>query len=278
MIDLHTHTNESDGSFSPEQLVGEATRIGLEALAITDHDTFTGYDQARPHAARAGLELLCGIELATKYRGSSVHLLAYFLTNPPAAAFREWIVSMQTARRERNQELAAKLCAAGVPVTLDELGVRGRKLIARPHFAALMVRKGYVKSTEEAFDKYLDESAACYVPREEPSFEEAVSHIRAGGGLPVLPHPNRIRASPTKLEEFIAEMRSMGLEGIEVYHSDHSPEQTQFYAALARKYDLKISGGSDFHGTAKPRVALGTGIGENLNVPYRVLEDLRALR
>ncbi len=275
MIDLHSHTTESDGSLTPQALIGEAARAKLEALAITDHDTFAGYDTAIPHAARAGLQLVCGIELATKYRGRSVHLLAYFLNHAPSPEFRDWIVSLQVERRKRNGELIEKLSAAGMPLTLEELAARGRKLIARPHFAALMVAKGYVRSTEEAFDKYLDEAGCCYVALEPSEFAEAVAHIQDGGGLAVLPHPNRIRASAAELETFVEEMRGMGLAGIEVYHSDHSRGQTAQYLAIARKFGLKISGGSDFHGAPKPRVALGTGIGGNLNVPYRVLEELR---
>jgi 3',5'-nucleoside bisphosphate phosphatase len=275
MIDLHSHTTESDGSLTPQELIAEAARVKLEALAITDHDTFAGYDTAVPHAARAGLELVCGIELATKYRARSVHLLAYFLSHPPSPEFRDWIVSLQVERRKRNGELIDKLNAAGMPLTLEELTVRGRKLIARPHFAALMVAKGYVRSTEEAFDKYLDEAGCCYVPLDASEFAEAVAHIHAGGGMAVLPHPNRIRASAAEFESYVNEMHGMGLGGIEVYHSDHSPAQTAQYLALARKFGLKISGGSDFHGAPKPRVALGTGIGGNLNVPYRILEELR---
>ncbi len=275
MIDLHSHTTESDGSLTPEQLVAEAGRVGLEALAITDHDTFAGFDQAQPHASRAGLELVCGIELATRFRDRSVHLLGYFLHHPPTPRFREWIGELQKERIKRNQELIDKLRAAGMPITLDELALRGRKLLARPHFAALMVAKGYVRSSEEAFAKYLDESGACYVPLQSSPFEEAVAQIRAGGGLAVLPHPNRIRATCDELANFVAQMRAAGLGGIEVYHSDHSPRQVECYSSLARKLDLKISGGSDFHGTPKPRVALGTGIAGNLHIPYNILEALR---
>jgi len=272
MIDLHTHTTESDGTLSPEQLVAEGRRIGLQALAITDHDTFGGYDAV---SANAGLELICGIELATRFRGRSVHLLGYFLHDAPSHEFREWVVSLQQGRTERNRELVERLCAAGMPVTLEEIARRGRTLIARPHFAAVMVEKGYVKSADEAFDKYLDESGACFVPREEAPFENAVARIRAGGGIAVLPHPNRIRGSAAELENMIAEMRAMGLDGIEVYHSDHSADQVRLYLSIAARLQLRISGGSDFHGAAKPRVALGTGINENLNIAYEILEKLR---
>lgn len=276
MIDLHTHTDESDGTLSPDQLVAEAARTGLEALAITDHDTFAGFDRARAPAAAQHLELLCGIELSTKFRGQSVHLLAYFLRESPSAGFCDWVASLQDGRRRRNQELVEKLCSAGMPITMDEVARRGRKLVARPHFAAVMMEKGYAQSIDEAFDKFLDEDGSCFVPRDEPAFHDAVSRIRAGGGIPVLPHPNRIRADAPQLEQFVEEMTCAGLAGIEVYHSDHTPAQRELYASLARQFHLKISGGSDFHGAAKPRVALGTGIETNLNIPYEILNQLRA--
>jgi predicted metal-dependent phosphoesterase TrpH len=275
MIDLHTHTDESDGTFTPEQLVNEAARIGLEALAITDHDTFTGYDLAVPHAARRGLELVCGIELSTRYHDRSVHLLAYFLKNQPDDEFRQWVVSLQSGRQRRNEALVEKLCSQRMPVTFAELAVHGRKLIARPHFAAVMTERGYVSSREEAFEKYLDESGSCFVSREEPSFAEVVSRIRACGGLPVLPHPVRLKTTRNNLETVVSEMCESGLAGIEAYHSDHSEDEMDFYASIARRFKIAVTGGSDFHGGAKPRVSLGTGIGGRLKVHYRILDELR---
>lgn len=277
MIDLHTHTDESDGTFAPDQLVAEASRIGLEALAVTDHDTFTGFEGARPFAEKSGLELLCGIELSTKFRGQSVHLLAYFLRASPTPGFGDWVISLQEGRRQRNVELIEKLCSAGMPITMEDVARRGRKLVARPHFAAAMIEKGYAQSIDEAFDKYLDEAGSCYVPRDEPLFHDAVSRVRDGGGIAVLPHPNRIKASNRQLDDFLDEMACAGLGGIEVYHSDHTPAQRDLYAALARKYKLKVSGGSDFHGAAKPKVALGSGIANNLAIPYEILKQLREL-
>jgi predicted metal-dependent phosphoesterase TrpH len=140
-----------------------------------------------------------------------------------------------------------------------------------------MVEKGYVSSIQQAFDQYLDESGACFVSRDEPEFGEAMGRILSGGGLPVLPHPRRVTTSRDVLEERVREMREMGLRGIEVYHSDHSQAEAEFYASLARRHALAVTGGSDFHGAAKPLVALGTGIGENLDVPRCFLDDLRRM-
>jgi predicted metal-dependent phosphoesterase TrpH len=277
MIDLHTHTDQSDGTLSPRELVEEAARVGLDALAITDHDTFAGYEQAQEHAARASLDLICGVELSTKYRGRSVHLLAYFLKQEPALEFRNWVATLQGSRDRRNLDLVERLHERGVDISIEEVSRRAGKIVGRPHFAAAIVEKGYVSSVQEAFDEYLDESGACFVARDEPAFEVAIAQILAAGGLPVLPHPGRVAAIYSVLEEDVTRMRDAGLGGIEVYHSDHSPSDRAFYAELAGRLGLAVTGGSDFHGAAKPRIALGTGIDGNLNVPRSILTELRRL-
>jgi predicted metal-dependent phosphoesterase TrpH len=287
MIDLHAHTNESDGTFSPTELLAEADRIGLEALAITDHDTFSGYDQAASYqagrggqAGRAGgfsMDLICGIELCTSYRGRTVHLLAYFLNHAPAQEFRDWVKTLEASRLRRNLDLARELCARGLHVTLEEVSARGGRIVARPHFAALMVAKGYVASVQEAFEQYLDESGMCFVPRQDPEFEIAVDRILAAGGFPVLPHPVRVSAIRRNAEEELIRMRGMGLRGLEVHHSDHSASDVALYATLASRLGLAATGGSDFHGAAKPAVALGTGVQGNVNVPKLVLDQLRRI-
>jgi 3',5'-nucleoside bisphosphate phosphatase len=277
MIDLHTHTNESDGTFTPAALVAEAARIGLEALAISDHDTFAGYEQALPHARAADLDLVCGIELSTKLRGRSVHLLGYFFGDPPALDFREWLERMQASRRDRNRRMVERLRALDVEITLQEVEAKGRSITGRPHFAKVLLEKGYVKSMQQAFDDYLDESAKGYVYRVEASLEEGIQRIAAAGGLPSIAHPVRLPAALGSTAELIAEMRAMGLQGIEVYHSDHSPAHATEYLALAKKLNLAVTGGSDFHGAAKPHIRLGSGHNGNLNIPLRVLDELRAL-
>lgn len=274
LIDLHTHTDESDGTVSPVALLELASTMGLDAVAITDHDTFAGYDRAACFA-QSDVELICGIELSTSYRGKSVHLLGYFLNQGPSSEFREWILGMQRARRSRNERLVERLQSMGFDITLNEVIARGRNLPGRPHFAAIMLEKGYVESIQQAFDLYLDESGSCYVSRNEPEFEEAVCRIIAAGGLPSLPHPGRITRDPWMLEEFLQEMRGMGLRAIEVYHSQHSDLDLAIYRSLAERLALAITGGSDFHGATKPNIQLGTGLDGNLNIPPIVLERLR---
>ena len=197
MIDLHSHTTASDGTYSPAQLVDEARRIGVRILGITDHDTFSGYDQALPLARQSGLELVCGIELSTKLHGHSVHLLGYFLDAFHDAdglgVFRRWIGDLQASRRERNVRLIARLRELGLEITLEEVQARGGEMTGRPHFAQVLIEKGYVSNLQQAFDEYLDESAKGYVTRREPQFAEAVKHIRDAGGIASLAHPVRIR-------------------------------------------------------------------------------------
>ena len=283
MIDLHSHTNESDGTYSPAELVDAALKLGLDALAITDHDTFAGYDLAAPIAAERGLDLVCGVEVNSRMsheenggeRRWDVHLLGYFLHDPPSAAFRDWLLELLTSRRQRNITLARKLQFMGIDITLGEVE-SSPTLTGRPHFARVLVNKGYASSTDEAFRQYLGEEAPGFVHRDSPHTAVSIQQINTGGGLPVLAHPIRLGIRDHQQEEeFISELRDAGLRGLEVYHSDHRPADVERYAALAEKLKLAVTGGSDFHGAAKPNIQLGTGANGNLNVSRKVLEDLR---
>jgi predicted metal-dependent phosphoesterase TrpH len=272
LIDLHSHTDESDGSYSSAQLVDAARAAGVTTLGITDHDTFAGYDAARGPAARAGIDLVCGIELSTKLHGHSVHLLGYFFQPNGLAPFRDWVREMQASRRERNVRLAARLRELGFDITVAEAEARGRGMTGRPHFAQLMVEKGYVSNFRQAFDDYLDESAKGYVHRREPQFSESVKRIREAGGIASLAHPIRVKVD---VSATLPELCAAGLNAIEAYHSDHGPREVALFLGLAQKHGLLVTGGSDFHGAAKPEVMLGTGAAGNLAVPPEVLERLR---
>jgi predicted metal-dependent phosphoesterase TrpH len=282
VIDLHSHTNESDGTYTPGELVGIAMERGVEALAISDHDTFAGFDQALPLARSRGLELVCGIELSTRVPGTkvrTVHLLGYFLHQPPTADFRDWLNELIEGRRDRNQRLITSLRDRGVDIELGEVEKLGRTLTGRPHFARVLIQKGYVSSFDEAFRRYLGETAPSYVERFAPYVVDAIQRVIDAGGLPVLAHPIRLGLRDQGAEEqFIGELRDGGLRGIEVFHSDHRPADMERYAGIAHKYNLAVSGGSDFHGEVKPQISLGTGHNGNLNIPKSVLEELRAFK
>ena len=275
MIDLHSHTNASDGTCSPAELIAEAARAGVGTLGITDHDTLAGYDAALELARAAGIELVCGIELSTKLHGRSVHLLGYFLEPGSMDGFRDWVIGQQASRRERNGRLAARLRELGMDITLEEAEARGRGMTGRPHFAQIMVEKGYVTNLRQAFDLYLDESAKGYVYRQEPSFAEGVEHIRRSGGIASLAHPVRVHGDVPSL---MPELCRAGLAAIEAYHSDHDRQDTELYLDLARRYGLLVTGGSDFHGEVKPEVHLGTGCAGNLRIPPDLMEQLQRAR
>jgi len=278
MIDLHSHTDRSDGTFTPAELVAEARRVALQGLAITDHDTFAGYDTARPLAEAASIELICGIELSTRYQGGSVHLLGYFPNTAPSGEFRAWLEFILEGRRDRNRRLIAKLQSLGVDITLAEVEKAGRTLTGRPHFARLLVEKGYATDIQNAFDQYLDESAKGFVHRQEVAMGEALERILKAGGVPSLAHPVRVAKNNwDKLAEYVEDLAGMGLRAIEVFHSDHSPENVAYYRSLAKRFKLGMTGGSDFHGANKPSISLGTGKNGNLHVPDDVLENLKSL-
>jgi predicted metal-dependent phosphoesterase TrpH len=268
LIDLHSHTDQSDGILSPSELVAAARREGIDVLGITDHDTFAGYDQAVPLARGSGVELVCGIELSTKLHGHSVHLLGYFFHPESLDDFRQWVLDMQASRRERNVRLAARLQELGLDVTLEEAEARGRGMTGRPHFAQILLEKGYVSDLRQAFDLYLDESAKGYVHRREPQFAESVRRIRDAGGIASLAHPIRVNGDvPALLPELCAD----GLNAIEAYHSDHGPAEVALYLGLARRHNLLVTGGSDFHGPDKPGVRLG-----DARVPPEIYDRLKS--
>jgi predicted metal-dependent phosphoesterase TrpH len=280
-IDLHSHTNESDGSLTPEELITLAHQTGLRALAITDHDTFAGHQKAIRFAQALNLELVCGIELNTRMskdsglRSRSVHTLAYFLSGEPPESFTEWLENEQAERRRRNKRLSEKLQSDGIDVTLDEVEARGRSLAGRPHFARILVEKGYARNADEAFGRFLGEEAPSFVPRESKTAEEVIAIVRSAGGAPVVAHPIRLGLGREEERELLIRYRDAGLVGLEAYHSEHPPALQAYYHQLAAELGLQPTGGSDFHGSIKPEIELGTGIDGNVRVPLEFLEGLR---
>jgi 3',5'-nucleoside bisphosphate phosphatase len=293
MIDLHTHTTASDGSVPPPDLIRLALQRGLEALAITDHDTLEGCDEGAPVAAELGVELIVGIELSTRFepelvelikpwlgsrRIPSIHLLGYFVAVAPPASFRSWILGHQESRRKRNRELVEKLRGFGFDITLEEVSKLGGKLTGRPHFAEFLLRKGYVKNRQEAFDLYLADTAQAAVEREEPGLLESIGVLRQSLGMPVLAHPVRLPLGdhPDALRALLEALCRAGLQGLEVWHSEHSAAQQALYEDLARSFGLEATGGSDFHGSHKPSIELGSGINGNICIPKAQLDSMRA--
>ncbi|WP_321475029.1 PHP domain-containing protein [uncultured Paludibaculum sp.] len=282
MIDLHTHTDRSDGSTAPEDLVRQAVAEGLQALGIADHDTLAGYEAAGPAAAACGLELICAVELSTRpnecrqpgKRERSVHVLGYWLLEPPTTEFRCWLETQQASRRRRNVDLLTKLRELGVSITLEDAEVYGRNQVGRPHIARVLCDKGYVSTIQEAFDVYLADEAKAAVERDEPTLEEGIRLIQESGGMSSLAHPVRLPQRGADLFRLVQRLVEAGLQGIEVHHSEHSPADCAEYAEIARRFDLIPTGGSDFHGDNKPGIRLGHGINGNAMLPYSFLEQM----
>ncbi len=264
-VDLHTHSTASDGTRSPAEVVALADEAGLAALALTDHDTTSGLAEARAAAAdRPGLRLVPGVEVSARYTGGTMHILGLGI-DENAPALRRLLASFIGARDDRNPKILAKLQAIGIDVDMDDvLGAAesfdpGRAhVIGRMHIAEAIRVKGYAQSIQDAFARYLGNGGAAFVDKERLEPREVIEGIVAGGGAAVLAHPVQLNLRDgQELEDYVRRLAAAGLGGIEVYHPDHSPERTRRYLDLARRLGLLVTGGSDFHGTAKPGVSLG---------------------
>ncbi|HEX5235069.1 MAG TPA: PHP domain-containing protein [Silvibacterium sp.] len=275
LIDLHCHTTFSDGSLTPAALLDHALNTGVRVLAITDHDTIQAYGAIREQACRRGVVLLCGVEMSTHLEGfeRSVHLLGYFPAEPEAA-FSDWLLHLQQGRAKRNTELLTRLQQLGLKIEWDEVSALAQRQVGRPHFAQVLLRKGYVATMKEAFTRYLGEGGLAWVERDEPTLASAIENVQSAGGMASLAHPVRISHDRQFVDRVVADHAPLGLEALECFHSEHSEEDVQFMLSLAHKYGLNATGGSDFHGNPKPEVDLGTGRGGNVRVPWYVAEQL----
>lgn len=275
MIDLHAHTTASDGSLTPAELVALARERGLRALGVTDHDTTGGLAEAMTAGVASGVEVVPGVELSVEYSHGQFHLLGY-LIDLTASVLPDRLADLQHRRATRNERMIARMQEGGLPITMaDVVAEAGGGLVGRPHMALALVRKGVVASTQEAFDRYLGAGCPFNIPKERLSPEEAIDLIHRAGGRAVLAHPYTIRLEGEAFAAEIARLRDLGLDGIEAYYSQHSPEQTAAFLDLARRLGLRVTGGSDFHGRSKPHVHLGV-VHEGRPLPYAVLEALRA--
>ena len=277
MIDLHVHSNISDGTLSPSQVVDLAVNAGLKVIALTDHDTIHGIPEALAQAKRYQQEgvnftLIPGVELSVGYKKKDVHILGLFI-DYHNEAFLSLLHNMVNEREERNRKMVANFQKADIAITTEELKEESLDaVITRAHFAKLLVRKGYVSSTKEAFEKYLDEEGPYYVNRRYITPEQAVEAILQANGVPILAHPMLYELPEEELEQLVSRLKGHGLQGIETIYSTYSPLEEQKVRDLAVKYQLKITGGSDFHGEVKPDISIGVGRG-NLVIPDELLEQ-----
>lgn len=266
--DLHCHTTASDGLLSPEELVSLASRIGLKGIAITDHDTIEGWQEAEEAGGIYKVQILKGIELNTNSQGKEVHILGYELDASSPSLLTK-LNYLKEARDLRMQEILRRLGQEGIQLTKEEVRTFAQGgSIGRPHIAQALLEKGYIQSIQEGFERYIGAGAPAYVPSYKLTPEEGIEVIRSARGIPVLAHPGMQR-----LEEKIPAWVELGLQGIEVSHSKHRPEDEALYRTIAGKYKLIMTGGSDFHGEArKPGVELG-----HWGVPLSVLLDIKKL-
>jgi len=287
-VDLHTHTTASDGTCCPRELVERARRRGLAAVAITDHDTVAAVPEAEEAGRALGVEAVAGLEVSAHYRpatpvvGGVLHILGY-LIDPGDEALQRALAWVQERRRERNPEMIRRLRDLGIDLSLDEVvaqvgGPTGHAgpptgmLIGRPHIARALVERGVVSSVNEAFQRYLRQGGPAYVEKEKLAPRAAIGVIRGAGGIAVLAHPAQLGLDADSLEQEVLALVADGIEGIECYYPSHTPQQAAHYVELARRFGLAVTGGSDYHGDAKPGGLAEIG---PTTVPYRLLEALR---
>lgn len=279
-VDLHTHSTKSDGSYTPTELVDYAITKGLCAVALTDHDTIDGLDEALAHAkaltqaGKPSIEVIPGIEFSTEYEKKDVHVVGLYISYG-APAFHSRLREFVDSRINRNIKMCRNLQSAGIDITFDKLQAENPgAVITRAHYAAYLFEHGYVKSRQDAFSQYLGDHTKYFVPREKVTPAQAVSLILEAGGVPILAHPPLYHMGQTRLDKLVGALKDAGLMGIEAVYCSYTNQDERDMRRLAQKYGLLLSGGSDFHGANKPGLDLGTGYGK-LFVPEEYLDRIK---
>ncbi len=287
MIDLHTHSRVSDGSETPGRVVALAAEAGCSAVALTDHDSLAGLDEARRAAAGAGVRLVPGCEVSCRKPAppsgappieGSVHVLVYFV-EPGTGPLPAELVALRQDRAARNRALLARLVELGTGVRWEDVvAAAGDEAgIGRPHFARALVASGAAESVDDAFDRWLADGRPGYVPKARLEAADVARLAHESGGVAVLAHPFSTGLAPPTLERMVAGLADEGLDGIEAVYSSYTPDQRAWLRRLARRHGLVATGGSDFHGSFKPGLFVGSGRGD-LQVPDELLEDLESRR
>jgi hypothetical protein len=279
-IDLHIHSDASDGTVSPIEILRMADRDRLAAVAITDHDTVEGVHRALAHGIPPSVGFLTGIEVSAAPPegiplGGSLHILGYGF-RPDDPPLNRMLSTLREARRNRNPGIMAQLDRLGIGLTMDDLTERFRDdaQIGRPHIARLLVEHGVAASIDDAFDRYLGKGCPAFVDKYRIPCHRAIGIIRDAGGIAVLAHPGLLKLPETAhVQDIVEALVAQGLQGIEIEYPGHTPSQKERYRALARRHGLLETGGSDFHGEVKPEIRIGTGRGD-LAVPYRCYEQI----
>jgi 3',5'-nucleoside bisphosphate phosphatase len=264
--DLHLHTNFSDGTFTPEELVLQAQKHGLACIALTDHDTVEGCAATAKACATGGIEFIPGTELTAEHNDTELHLLGYFLDTQNNKLLTE-IAKFQTVRQNRIHEMVARINGLGVPLEAGSVfALANCKSPGRPHVARAMVKAGLVKNLDEAFERFLKKGRPAWVPKSKISALEAIELIHQAGGLAVMAHPGLNRT-----DEIIPALVEAGMDGIECFHTKHSTQMSERYLEIADKFHLLVTGGSDCHGFSKNKPLIGT-----VKLPYEHVEKMKA--
>ncbi len=278
-IDLHIHSSNSDGTLSPHEILKLAEHLNLSVISITDHDSIDGIKELMQSKTSSPVKLLAGVEISTSppdflAKSGSLHILGYAIKTDHTALSKV-LDKLQKARKERNPKIIKKLNQIGIDLSMDEVCQNsGSGQLGRPHIAALMIKKGFTNSINDAFDKYLANGRPAYIEKYKVDCKKAISTIHCAGGVSVLAHPGLLKITDqTLFEKLIQHLKDMGLMGIEAYYSEHNKQQTAYYIGVAERYNLIITGGSDFHGSLKPDIKMGTGRGD-LSIPYSVYEHI----
>ncbi len=260
MIDLHSHSNASDGDLAPSDLVDLAVERGITALALTDHDTTAGLTEAINQAEKKNLRLICGVETEVDFRPGEFHLLGLNLKQYADGPLADFLGEIRRRRVERNTEMVKLMNAGGLDVSMEALDkIAGGGIIGRLHISRWLIDNGYGKNAPDTFERLIGPGCPYYVPKQRPSLEEAVTAIHASGGKAVIAHPLSLWISWGRLTKYLAEWKEIGLDGVESHHSGASKREAMRLAKLAAENDMFITGGSDFHGTGRPDRKLGYG-------------------
>lgn len=273
-VDLHVHSNASDGTMSPEEVVAYAASKQLKAIALTDHDTVAGISRARKAAQDYLIELIPGIECSCFYEGTEIHILGLYI-DETAPALLDGLKHFVQIREARNENMLKRFQEDGFDITVEDL-THGNPdtVITRAHFARVLTEKGYVASMDKAFDKYLQYGGRYCTRKEMVTPAQVMELLRQSGAWISLAHPMQYHMGYAQIETLVSQLVEMGLNGLEVYHSSQNPYQSSKLKEIAKKYGLLPSGGSDFHGSNKPDIDIGTGRG-GLKISYSLLKDIK---
>ena len=278
MIDLHMHSTFSDGTYTPEELVKKIVKKGLKAAALTDHDVVDGCLFFEKAAQNAGLLTVHGSELSVHYPKVSMEIVALDIPTKNLQAFKDSQLKMKEERLRVARERLDLLNKLGIKLSWDEIVCddmgNSRNQVGKPHIVAAMLRHGYIKTWDEGFSCYLNKGCPAYVAKKEPEYDEVISFVAENGAVPILAHPIHTKKTGKDLFELFKELKSCGLSGVEVFHSDHDKSLKKDYLAMIEELNMITAGGSDFHGGAHPEVEIGTGKGD-LNIPDMVFEVLK---